>query len=262
MNLTLSGVGFSYSPVCRLFHDLSLSFSRGIVTGIAGPNGSGKSTLLKLLSRVLKPLDGTIRLGDRRIDSFNMRAYARQVAWVPQEFSLPFPMTVQDLVSLGRYAALGMFGSLSDEDNCFIQKALESMELANHAGRPVAQLSGGERKRVMLARAMAQNPDIFLLDEPFAHLDPHHQVHMSDIIRQLCHDGHSLVVVSHQVNFLIQVCDEMVLIDQGRLQRHLKDKSMFSDPRIWMDLFSCPFETFNREDSSIVFPKVDGGGAP
>ncbi|HPR62760.1 MAG TPA: ABC transporter ATP-binding protein [Thermoanaerobaculia bacterium] len=262
MSFLLEHVTFGYVPGQTIVKDLNLEVPAGKVTGIAGPNGAGKSTLLKLMARVLKPDEGRIFLSDHPLGTIHRKAYARMVAWVPQELLLPFPLTVEDMVRLGRYPHLSPFAPFSKRDREAVDEALSQLELIRYRRTPVQNVSGGERKRVLLARALAADPEILLLDEPFTHLDPHHQRHMAEKILSLHGSGRTIIVVSHDVNLLFRVCQDIVLLKEGRMVEHLQGKGEFSRLQAWEDLFDCPFDRADGLTGPLIAPRVDGSEAP
>jgi iron complex transport system ATP-binding protein len=157
-----------------VLHGVSLAVEAGEMLAIVGPNGAGKSTLLRLLGGSLKPWQGTVELLGAPLDSFERRALARRLAFVGQENSVAFSFTVLEVVLMGRAPHLGSFHFESRGDLMLAREALERFDLLALATRPIQELSGGERKRVFLARALAQEPRVALLDEPTAHLDLRH----------------------------------------------------------------------------------------
>ncbi len=199
---------------------------RGEMLGIVGPNGSGKSSLLKLLSKVLEPQQGSIDLFGRNLRRLSQNQAARTVALVPQESQQIFPFTVAETVLMGRYPHhrearwVAGFGWETDEDLAVAEQAMESADVAHLANRSATDLSGGERQRCVIARALAQEPQVLLLDEPTAFLDLQHQIEICAIVRRLNEErGLTVVLVSHDLNLAGQHCDRIVMLKEGRLFR-------------------------------------------
>jgi iron complex transport system ATP-binding protein len=188
----------------------------GELLGIIGPNGSGKSTLVRVLAGVRVPDAGEVRLGARRLADVPRRERARAIALVPQETHLSFPIRVRELVLLGRSPHTGPFGWERGEDLRAAHDAMRSAGVLDFADRNVDELSGGERQRAVLARALAQQPRILLLDEPTAFLDLKHAVLLLDLVRDLCRsEGLAVAVVLHDLNLAAMYCDRLVLLDRG-----------------------------------------------
>jgi len=219
-------VGFSY-PVrdggargAFAIHELSFSVEAGEILGVIGPNASGKTTLIRLLSRVLVPARGEIRLGGRPLGGFTRAAVATEIAVVPQDVPQSFPYTVEELVLMGRFphAPGRLFESALDLDHA--RRAMAATGVFDLRGEPLGRLSGGERQRVMLARALAQRPRLLVLDEPTAHLDLRYQAECVGLLRRLNREaGLGIVLVSHDLNLAAEVCDRLLLLAGGRAAR-------------------------------------------
>jgi iron complex transport system ATP-binding protein len=184
---------------------------------VIGPNGSGKTTLLKTLAGILKPHRGTVTLLDHRLGRHNRAALARQVAYVPQTASIDFPFSVRELVLMGRSPHLGILGLAGAADREIARQALAFTHIDHLADRRLNQISGGERQRAQIARAICQQPDIILLDEPTAALDLAHQVRIMDLMETLIHERRTTVVmVSHDINLAALYADRLLLLKEGR----------------------------------------------
>lgn len=205
---------------------LTFDIEAGEILGIVGPNGSGKTSLLKLLAKVLRPHDGDMALFGRDLGSMSQVEVARTVAFVPQESPQVFSFTVMETVLMGRYPhhhglkwSAG-FGWESAEDLSIAEQALLYTDLTHLADRSVMDLSGGERQRCMIARALAQSPQVLLLDEPTAFLDLQHQLEICAIVRRLKEErGLTVVLVSHDLNLASQYCDRILMLKAGTLFR-------------------------------------------
>lgn len=203
---------------------VSFDVASGEVFGIVGPNGSGKSSMLKLLAGLLRPESGRICLMGRDVFDLSPVAIARTLAVVPQEQTQVFPFTVAESVLMGRFPHrqagwwnLGV-GSETEQDLACAQCAMAETDVVSLAHRPMSELSGGEVQRVMIARALAQEPTILLLDEPTAFLDINHQIEICGLISRLRDERRlTVVLVSHDLNIASQYCDRVLMLKDGRL---------------------------------------------
>ncbi|MGX1788321.1 ATP-binding cassette domain-containing protein [Bosea sp. NPDC055332] len=213
----LDAVGFSVAGRA-LLEPLKLDLAAGRVTGLIGHNGSGKSTLLKLLARQLRPSRGSLHFAGRPIESWQKRAFARRVAYLPQQTPAAAGMLVRELVALGRYPWHGALGRFGQRDRDRVAEAMALTDVERFADRLIDSLSGGERQRAWLAMLVAQDADCLLLDEPIAALDLAHQIEVLSLVRQLSHQaGLGIVVVLHDVNMAARFCDEIIALHSGRL---------------------------------------------
>ncbi len=205
--------GYGDAPVVE---EVTLSLGRGELLGVIGPNGSGKTTLLRALAGRLRAEAGEVLLEGRPIGRLPRREVARLLAVVPQISSPPFEFTVREIVAMGRTPHLGRLQSEGRRDRAAIVRAMELTETGHLADRPVTELSGGEFQRVVVARALAQEAPVMLLDEPAAHLDVGHQVRIFDLLAELNRDGgRSILCVSHDLNLASRYSDRLVAIAGG-----------------------------------------------
>ena len=206
---------FAYGEAA-VFRDVSLRVDEGEMVGLLGPNGAGKSTLLKLASGVIRPQAGRVLLGAHEAHRLARAAAARQVAVVPQEFSVQFAYTVRQLVELGRTAHLGAWGILGARDRAAVDAAIGATGLTELADRVYNALSGGERQRVLVAMALAQSSGMLLLDEPTAHLDIRHQVEVLELLCRLNRQrGLTVVAAIHDLNLAARYFPRLVLFRHG-----------------------------------------------
>ncbi len=200
---------------------LTVSVRAGEFVGVVGPNGSGKSTLVRALSRALRPSRGAVLLGNRDLfRQVSTRDSARAIGVVPQSAGLTFGFTVREIVRMGRSPHLPRrpFAAEAAGDERIVTEAMASAGVGALAGRVATTLSGGEWQRVLIARALAQQPDVLLLDEPTAHLDIRHQWDTLGLARSLAHDGRKAVLaVLHDLNLAAGYCDRVILLSQGRI---------------------------------------------
>ena len=200
---------------------LSLAVRLGDVVGVVGPNGSGKSTLVRALSRALRPAHGAVLLAGQDLYSErSARDSARQIGVVPQDTQVAFDFSVREVVEMGRAPRLARrpFAAPAPEDARAVREALHLAGITHLAERAIMTLSGGERQRTLLARALAQEPDVLLLDEPTAHLDLRHQAETLALVRTLAHEGGKAVLsVLHDLNLASAFCDRLILLHRGRI---------------------------------------------
>lgn len=196
--------------------DLSLSFESGVCTGIVGPNGSGKSTLMKVISGLLQPSGGAVQILDRALSSWPRAELARVVSYLPQGGDIHWPMKVSSVVALGRLPHASD-KALSARDADAIRQALQKCDVTALADRPMTELSGGEKARVLLARALAAEAQIILADEPLAQLDPHHQIHAMEVLQAEAARGAAVIVVLHDLAIAARHCERICVISKGSL---------------------------------------------
>ena len=200
-----------------VLRDVDLRLSPGTVTCLLGPNGSGKSSLLGVLSGVLRPSFGEVRVEGEATDRWSPRAWARKVALCPQQTLFDAPFTVREAVEMGRYALKGGWGGYDGEDREAARRALVSLGLEGFEERSVMALSGGEAARVALARTLARETGVLLLDEPTAALDPRQTLQVLARIRGLAEEGAAVLAVFHDVNLALRGGDRLVFLRQGRI---------------------------------------------
>src|SRR3954449_1922909 len=217
--LTANHVTFAYrSGAPLVVDDVSLTIAPGAMVGVLGPNGSGKTTLLKLLSGTLTPSTGGVRFDGRPLGGWHRRELARRIALVPQETHAPFDFTVLDIVLMGRFPHLGTFALEGPADLAIARQALAATGTSAFEERPFATLSGGEKQRVVIAGALAQSPELLLLDEPTASLDLGHQLDVQLLLAALNRDhGVTMVLSTHDLNLAAALCRDLVLLRDGRV---------------------------------------------
>jgi iron complex transport system ATP-binding protein len=209
-------VQFGYRPDQPVLNGVDFQARQGTFTSILGPNGSGKTTLLRCLLGELEATDGEILLQGRPLSEFAPADLAQTLAYVPQFPQSAFTFTARQIAMMGRFAHQGVLGIPSDEDQKIVTLAMEMTDSAAFADRALGELSGGEAQRVMIARALAQQPGVLLLDEPTSHLDIRHQMTIYRMMQRLAHDWNIAVVcVSHDLNLASRFADELVVMKAG-----------------------------------------------
>ena len=196
---------------------VSLDGAAGTLIGLVGPNGSGKTTLLRTLAGLQRCAAGSVRIDGSPIEAIARSALARQVSYLPPGAEIHWPLTVERLVALGRIPHLDGWQRLRGPDHAAINRAIDAVGAAHLTGRTVSTLSTGERARVVLARALANDPAILLADEPVASLDLNQQLLVLDLIRDRCKAGKTAVVVLHDLSLAARYCDRTFLLHEGRV---------------------------------------------
>src|SRR5881296_2134367 len=239
---------------------LTFGVARGETLGMIGPNGSGKTSLLKLLVKVLRPQEGTVHLFGTELGVMSQSAVARLVAYVPQDFQQIFPFTIAEMVLMGRFPhhqnaqILNGFQWESVDDIERARQAMDVMDVAHLANRFISDVSGGERQRAIIARALAQEPSVLLLDEPMAFLDLNHQLEICRTLRRLNEArGLTVIVVSHDLNLASQYCDRLMLMKEGQIAL-LGPPQDVIQPEVLEAVYGCKVLVDRHPDSGL--PRV------
>ncbi len=213
----LDRIGFAYAQQ-PVLEDISLGLEPGCLYGLLGPNGSGKTTLLDLLFGHKRPTQGSILFQGRDIRHCTQRELARHMALVPQSDQINFPFSVQEVVAMGRYPHLSRFEPLSAQDHDLVQEVMDQAGIWHLRSRLVTTLSGGEKQRVIFARALAQNTPVLLLDEATSNLDIKHGLHLMRLTRDLVHTrGTTVVAVFQDLNLAAAFCHRLIFLRQGKV---------------------------------------------
>lgn len=195
--LEVNNATFSYNGKKNIFENVSFSVDTGDVFCIIGPNGTGKSTLLRCLCNLYKLNNGNIRIDGHEVSRMRPSALAKKIGFIPQIHTPAFPYTVLEVVIMGRTPHLSMISTPSEKDYTIAEEAIKMTDIDYIKDKPYTELSGGQMQMVLLARVLAQEPKILLLDEPTSHLDISHQIHTIEIVRKLADNGVSLIMTSH-----------------------------------------------------------------
>jgi iron-chelate-transporting ATPase len=254
--LELRGAFFSYAGA-QAVDDVTASFDAKQLIALTGPNGSGKSTLLKLVARVLMPHGGEIAFDGKRLRDWNAKDYAKQVAYLPQDPDPAFSMRALDVVVSGRAPFLGRFAWERDSDYDEAERALTLCDAAHLGGRYLDEMSGGERKRVFLARVLAARPRLILLDEPLASLDISHMQQFSALLRDIVdRTGVTVIYATHDLNWAAAYSDRMLVMQRGALARDATPAEVMQPDAI-RELFGFDAEAVRAGGRTWLVPRVD-----
>ncbi len=222
--------------------DLTCAITAGTIVGVIGPNGSGKTSFLKLLMGLLRPSSGAVHMFGQAPGTWSSVELARRIAFVPQDATVLFPFTLGELVLTGRFPYHRSFEGWGWDSSADVRRAacaMREMEIDSLADRPMSEVSGGERQRAMIARALTQDTDILLLDEPTAFLDLHHQLDIARKLRQLNRErGLTVVMVSHDLNLASQCCDQLLLLHQGAIVKRGRPADVML-PEVLASVYRC-----------------------
>jgi len=232
--LRTEGVDFYYYENDGLvLRGVSLDLGVGELVGLIGPNGSGKTTLLRVLSGLLVPRRGQVYLDSQDIRGLDRRQVAQRVAVVPQELVMPFAFSAYEMVMMGRTPHVRPIVGAGPRDRQVVAKKMELTATLNLAERPFNELSGGEKQRVIIAMALAQEPDILLLDEPTVHLDINHQVEVLELIKRLNRrQGLTVLATMHDLNLAALYFDRLVMLNGGRVVANGSPAEVLREERI------------------------------
>ncbi len=253
--LTAQAVHFAYRRRTVL-HDVDLSAQPGRVLSILGPNGAGKTTLLKCLNGLLRPSAGRVLLGDRPLGEYRRRERSAAMAYVPQAEPSRFPMRVFDAVLLGRRPYLGWTPRRADLEA--VAHTIDMVGIDHLAQRDMHELSGGERQKVGIAKAIAQDPDVLLLDEPTTYLDLEHQLNVLQILAGLAEKRRVTVVMTiHDLNHALAASDDIVVMKQGRIVASGAPSCV--DPELVAEVYGVHCDVITHRGRPIVVPRTEIG---
>ncbi len=250
----LSG-GYGATDVVR---HVDLDVGEGRCIAVLGPNGAGKSTLLRLLAGILPPTSGAVELSGRPLGAWRRREVARLVGFMPQTVSFAFPLTVAEVVQQGRAPHLGPWRPPAPRDHAAVAAAIARVGLSGMERTAVQRLSGGERQLVILARALASEPRLLLLDEPATALDLRHQLDLVTILRSLVSDGVGVVLVMHDWNLAFRLADHLVILDRGSVRAAGMPVEV-ARPELFRAVFGVEIDLVPRPDGvALIVPRERG----
>ena len=248
-------VGYDGKP---LIEQISIGVKRGEILTLIGPNGSGKSTILKSMIKQLRLIAGTVVLDGRDMASLKEREIAKKLAIVMTERIRGELMSCRDVVDTGRYPYTGRLGVLTKEDKAIVAAALETVHASDFADRPYNAISDGQRQRILLARAIAQQPEVIVLDEPTSFLDVKHKLELLDILKTMVRERNVAVIVSlHELDLAEKISDRVVCVADGRIDRCDVPENVFRDDYI-AALYGIRTGRFNALFGSPELPAVEG----
>ncbi len=229
--ITASNISVSLGSHAAV-RDVSIEIKPGEVVGFVGPNGAGKTSLLRALLRLVPVDSGSVQLQGQDITTEAPHKHAKDIAYLPQGQNVAWPLTARRLVALGRVPHRSTWEALKPEDQTAIEEALAATDAALFADRPVTELSGGERSRVLLARALAVEAPVLLVDEPTASLDPYHQLTTMDALKAAANAGTAVGVVLHDLNLAGRFCDRLYLMHEGKVVADGPPQDVLSDDNL------------------------------
>jgi len=232
--------GYGGPPVLR---DVSFIVPAGDFLGILGPNACGKSTLIRVLTGVLRPERGSVEVGGLDVAAARARDLGRTAAVVPQSTDIPFPFTGFEVVLMGRYPRLGRFARETEDDRSAVERALEETDTVALAERLVTQVSGGERQRLILARALAQEAPLLLLDEATASMDVHRKIDAFDLLSRVNREGTTVLAVMHDLNLAALYCRRLIFLRDGCVHADGPTEEVFR-PEVIEAVYQTPAEVF------------------
>jgi len=213
----------------RVLDGIDMRVPPGVFYAVLGPNGSGKSTLMRVLLGVIRAERGEVQIAGRGIESWTRRSLAREVGAVPQAEYMPFPLSVRELVAMGRYPHLGPLRPEGPGDRAAIRNAILRCDLTGLEERDVTRLSGGELQRVRIARALAQEPSGLVLDEPTASLDIRHEMTIFRLLRESANQGMTVLLITHHINLAARFADRFLLLSEGRVAAEGNAEEVFRE---------------------------------
>ena len=253
-DLHITGVHVSYEPPIWALHNVSVDIPSGRFCGIIGPNGSGKSTLLGCISGHLMPNHGLVSIGAHDVAKLSVREIARRMALVQQQTTLEYDFTVGDIVLTGRNPYVKRWRSETDSDYAVMNDALQKAGIAHLKDRLITSLSGGEWQMMILARALCQQADIMLLDEPVTGLDIRHQVSIMGTVKRLASErGISVVCVLHDLNLALAYCDDLVLLKKGEVYAKGAPQDVLTKANI-ESVYGTAVNTFEQDGKTYILP--------
>jgi len=233
----------------EVLRSVSVTLNSGEFVAVAGPNGAGKSTLVSVVAGLRAPSTGICRFMGRETKSWNRRQFASRVAVILQESGVNFPFTAEDVVYMGRMPHRSGLYETRD-DKAAVEKALEQTETAEFRHREFRTLSGGEKQRVLLASALAQSPEVLLLDEPSAHLDLYHQVQLYRLLHVLSRGGLLVVAVTHDLNVALGKADRLLLMQHGQIRADGPPAEVLQ-PDLIEEVYSVPVEVHRNPSGKL-----------
>ncbi len=241
-----------------LIEDICIRLQPGRILTIIGPNGAGKSTILKTLTRYLKPVAGAVFVGGGALEDYNSRDFAKEVSVVLTQRLRTELMTCEDVVATGRYPYTGTLGILSEEDKAQVEEAMRTVHVTELRDRDFTKISDGQRQRVLLARAICQQPRIIVLDEPTSFLDIHYEVELLGILRRMARERNIAVVMSlHVLDLAERASDEVLCVDGSVIRHYGPAREVFREELI-SSLYDLQKDSYNPYFGCVELPRPEG----
>lgn len=243
--ISADGLSVGYGRTV-IVNGIEFEVKQGEILTLIGPNGAGKSTVLKTIAGYLKRLDGIVMVGNRDMLEFSEKEMAKKLSVVLTERIRPELMTCREVVETGRYPYTGSFGILSEKDKEIVGKAIENVSIQGYADADFSSVSDGQRQRVMLARAICQEPEILILDEPTSYLDIHHKIQFLEILKNLAMEKQMAVILSmHELDFAEKISDFVLCIKKGKITLSGTPDKIFTAENI-MRLYDVPENLYHK----------------
>ena len=236
-----------------VLHGIDAHIGPGALVGMIGPNGAGKSTLARAITGLIAPASGQVMLGEDLVHSVPRAVLARRIAYLPQGQTVHWPLTVERLVALGRLPHLAPFSKIGASDRAAVERAMQRAEIMPLRDRIVTELSGGERARALIARALAVEAPALIVDEPLAALDPGHQLQVMELLKAEAQAGSLVVAVLHDLAMAARFCDRLILIHQGRLIADGAPQAVLTAEHL-SACYNIRAWTGTIEDQAVVLP--------
>lgn len=254
--ITVNDLHFSY-PGRPVLQGIDFSLRKGEVVSLLGPNGCGKSTLIRLILRLLRG-QGDIWLGNLPIERYSHREIAGHIAYIPQYHNVPFNYSVMEMVLMGRVSKQGLFAAPSAKDRAIAAEALERIGIADLAARPFGQLSGGQKQMVLLARALTQEVNTFIMDEPVSGLDYGNQIRLLELITQLATQGYTFLKTTHYPDHALMVSSRVVVMNGGKIIADGKPHEVITAPMI-RDVYGIEADLIRHNAHTWCIPTFHKG---
>jgi iron complex transport system ATP-binding protein len=249
--LQVQGVNFSYDQ-STVLHSISMNVSPGEFIGVIGPNGSGKSTLLKLLGGVLKPDSGQLHFKETNYLDYKQKQLAQYITWVPQEHPMAFNFKVSEIVLMGRHPYLSAFTFEGEDDIEIARSAMESTQTLQFAQRNFNEISGGEKQRVVIAGAIAQEPELMILDEPTSALDIKYQIQILNILKELNENQQTTIILAlHDLHLASKFCTRLILLDEGKIFKDGKTEDVLQKEPI-EKVYGVKIQVIHDQNGNII----------
>lgn len=250
--LKVSGLNLTIDSA-HIINNASLEIETGQIIGLIGPNGAGKSMLLKSILGLNEEAQGAVTIDDQDINTISLKEKAKFISYAAQGAPVHWPLAVGHLVSLGRIPHLSPWQTTTEEDQQLTLNAMKMTEVDHLSMRTTTSLSGGERARAMLARAIVTGSDFLFADEPIEALDPYHQIQIMDILKNLAKKGKGVLVVIHDLNVAQQYCDQLILMDKGKIIKKDIPINVLTD-EILRETYNIKATRLKTNDQNIIVP--------